>query len=93
MASAKALASPGGTILGTSNRGNPFAVPIRRPDGTVSYEDHETGFDISVDNAHGISIYFPDPKSFDDRYLRSNDFARMNKWGLFLQALSSGQLP
>ncbi len=29
----------GGTILGTSNRGNPFAVPIRRPDGTVFYED------------------------------------------------------
>ncbi len=29
----------GGTILGTSNRGNPFAVPIRQPDGTVYYED------------------------------------------------------
>lgn len=29
----------GGTILGASNRGNPFAVPVRRPDGTVFYED------------------------------------------------------
>lgn len=29
----------GGTILGTSNRGNPFAVPVRQPDGTISYED------------------------------------------------------
>lgn len=29
----------GGTILGTSNRGNPFAVPVRRPDGTIFHED------------------------------------------------------
>jgi hypothetical protein len=56
------------------------------------YEAHATGFDIDVSNAHGIAIYFPDPAGFDDRYLRSNDFARTNKWGLFLQALS-GQLP
>jgi hypothetical protein len=56
------------------------------------YEAHATGFDIDVSNAHGIAIYFPDPAGFDDRYLRSNDFARTNKWGRFLQALS-GQLP
>jgi 6-phosphofructokinase 1 len=29
----------GGTILGTVNRGNPFAVPIVTPDGTFNYGD------------------------------------------------------
>ena len=56
------------------------------------YEAHATGFDIDVSNAHGIAIYFPDPASFDSRYLNANDFARTTKWGLFLQALA-GQSP
>jgi phosphofructokinase-like protein len=29
----------GGTILGTTNRGNPFAWPTRQPDGSVAYVD------------------------------------------------------
>ena len=26
----------GGTIIGTTNRGNPFSFPIRMPDGTIT---------------------------------------------------------
>jgi ATP-dependent phosphofructokinase / diphosphate-dependent phosphofructokinase len=33
------LLGRGGTILGTVNRGSPFAHPIERPDGTIEYED------------------------------------------------------
>ncbi|HSG82121.1 MAG TPA: ATP-dependent 6-phosphofructokinase [Gemmatimonadota bacterium] len=29
----------GGTILGTTNRGNPFAMPVRQPDGTMQAVD------------------------------------------------------
>jgi len=29
----------GGTILGTTNRGNPLRWPVTGPDGTVTYED------------------------------------------------------
>ena len=29
----------GGTILGTTNRGNPFAWPLKRPDGTIGEVD------------------------------------------------------
>ena len=29
----------GGTILGTTNRGNPLAYPVRKPDGTVELVD------------------------------------------------------
>jgi 6-phosphofructokinase 1 len=29
----------GGTILGTANRGSPFAHPVHLPDGTIEYED------------------------------------------------------
>ena len=29
----------GGTILGTTNRGNPFAYPIRTSEGTRDYSD------------------------------------------------------
>ncbi len=47
----------GGTILGTTNRGNPFAWPVQRPDGTVekidrsdevvaAFRDH--GFDALI---------------------------------------------
>jgi phosphofructokinase-like protein len=44
----------GGTILGTVNRGNPFAVPITTPDGTFNYADrvlemfHRLGLDALV---------------------------------------------
>jgi len=33
------LLARGGTILGAANRGNPFAKPIEKPDGTLEYED------------------------------------------------------
>lgn len=33
------ILSRGGTILGTANRGSPFAHPVQRPDGTIEYED------------------------------------------------------
>jgi len=47
----------GGTILGAANRGNPFALKIKNPDGSVSYEDtsekvleriHSLGLDALV---------------------------------------------
>ena len=44
----------GGTILGTVNRGNPFAKPITTPQGTFDYADrvmemfHTTGLDALV---------------------------------------------
>ena len=44
----------GGTILGTVNRGDPFAEPIRTPQGTFHYADrvmemfHKTGLDALV---------------------------------------------
>jgi 6-phosphofructokinase 1 len=33
------LLARGGTVLGTANRGSPFAHPIQLPDGTIAYED------------------------------------------------------
>jgi 6-phosphofructokinase 1 len=33
------LLARGGTILGTANRGSPFAHPVHKPDGTIEYED------------------------------------------------------
>jgi 6-phosphofructokinase 1 len=44
----------GGTILGTTNRGNPFAYPIETSDGKMDYSDrviemfHKMGFDALV---------------------------------------------
>ncbi|MGE0449156.1 MAG: 6-phosphofructokinase [Vicinamibacterales bacterium] len=44
----------GGTILGTTNRGNPFAYPIQTSDGTMDYSDrcvemfHKMGLDALV---------------------------------------------
>ena len=35
----RGIAHTGGTILGTTNRGNPFAKKTTRPDGTVEYQD------------------------------------------------------
>ena len=33
------ILAPGGTILGSSNRDDPFRVPVDRPDGRRAYED------------------------------------------------------
>jgi 6-phosphofructokinase 1 len=58
----------GGTILGTTNRGNPFAYPIATSDGTRDYSDRvvdtfrELGFDalicIGGDGTLGIAHKF-----------------------------------
>ncbi len=37
--SVRGITSVGGTILGTTNRGNPMQFPVRRPDGTVEEID------------------------------------------------------
>src|ERR687895_2423355 len=58
----------GGTILGTTNRGNPFAYPIETSDGTRDYSDrviemfHKMGLDALVviggDGTLGIPHHF-----------------------------------
>jgi 6-phosphofructokinase 1 len=40
----------GGTILGTTNRGNPFAFPIETADGTADYSDR------CVENFHKLGL-------------------------------------
>ncbi|MBI4266109.1 MAG: 6-phosphofructokinase [Acidobacteria bacterium] len=40
----------GGTILGTVNRGNPFAVPITTPEGTFDYAERV----VEMFRAHGL---------------------------------------
>ncbi len=35
----RGIAALGGTILGTTNRGNPFHYPVRQPDGTYTEQD------------------------------------------------------
>jgi 6-phosphofructokinase 1 len=51
------IASLGGTILGTTNRGNPFRFPVRDADGKVTEQDisdqlvknfRELGFDVLI---------------------------------------------
>ncbi len=37
--SVRGILPRGGTILGAANRGNPFALKVVNPDGSVSYED------------------------------------------------------
>ena len=37
--SVRGITHLGGTILGTTNRGNPFEWPVERPDGTVEHVD------------------------------------------------------
>lgn len=37
--SVRGILSKGGTILGTTNRGDPFEFPIRQPDGTFAFTD------------------------------------------------------
>jgi 6-phosphofructokinase 1 len=56
-ATVRGITHLGGTILGTTNRGDPFAYPVRRPDGTTVAVDRsdelvkayeERGFDALV---------------------------------------------
>lgn len=55
--SVRGITHQGGTILGTTNRGNPLRYPVTDPDGSVRYEDRsqdvidafaEHGFDALV---------------------------------------------
>jgi phosphofructokinase-like protein len=43
----------GGTILGTTNRGNPFSYPVPLPDGTITEVDRS---DELLDNARNLGI-------------------------------------
>lgn len=40
LSSVRGILHKGGTILGTTNRGNPFRYPVKQPDGTWVEEDH-----------------------------------------------------
>lgn len=40
--SVRGILSKGGTILGTTNRGDPFEFPMRQHDGTFVYQDRHT---------------------------------------------------
>jgi 6-phosphofructokinase 1 len=43
----------GGTILGTTNRGNPFAWPVKKPDGSIEKVDRSDEV-IAAFNRHGF---------------------------------------
>ena len=49
----RGIAHLGGTILRTTNRGNPFHYPCKRPDGTFVEEDRS---DEVIDNARRLGI-------------------------------------
>lgn len=51
--SVRGIAHMGGTILRTTNRGNPFAFPVQQPDGTWSEIDRSGEV---MDNAHRLGI-------------------------------------
>jgi len=51
--SVRGIASQGGTIIKTTNRGSPFAYPILQPDGTWKNVDRS---DELVDNARNLGI-------------------------------------
>ena len=51
--SVRGITHLGGTILGTTNRGNPFEYPIKQPDGSVVIQDLS---DKVVDNFHRLRL-------------------------------------
>ncbi|HVR42990.1 MAG TPA: ATP-dependent 6-phosphofructokinase [Thermoanaerobaculia bacterium] len=51
--SVRGITPLGGTILGTTNRGNPLRFPITRPDGTIEEVDR-SGELIDAFRSHGI---------------------------------------
>jgi phosphofructokinase-like protein len=51
--SVRGITHLGGTILGTTNRGNPLHWPVPQPDGTVEYEDRSEAV-IEALKRHGI---------------------------------------
>src|SRR5688572_26368417 len=51
--SVRGIAHLGGTILRTTNRGNPFHYPMRQADGTFTEADRSAEL---IDTAHGLGI-------------------------------------
>ena len=51
--SVRGITHLGGTILGTTNRGNPLRWPVKAGDGPVTYEDHSDAV-IEALASHGI---------------------------------------
>lgn len=51
--SVRGITHLGGTILGTTNRGNPFAWPVKQPDGTVIERDR-SGELLAEFGRHGL---------------------------------------
>ncbi|MDX1646397.1 MAG: ATP-dependent 6-phosphofructokinase [Longimicrobiales bacterium] len=49
----RGITHQGGTILGTTNRGNPLRWPVRSDDGSVRYEDRSQDV-VDAIHAHGI---------------------------------------
>lgn len=49
----RGIGHQGGTILGTTNRGNPFAYPVKQADGTVQEVDRSSEL---LDNARNLGI-------------------------------------
>ncbi len=64
----------GGTILGTTNRGNPSKWPVTAPDGTVTYEDRTQRV---VDEINKLAVHDSISNIF-----RSDDciFCRTDYW-------------
>jgi len=52
-AAVRGITHLGGTILGTTNRGNPLSWPVEHSDGTVTYEDRSDAV-IQALKDHGI---------------------------------------
>jgi ATP-dependent phosphofructokinase / diphosphate-dependent phosphofructokinase len=51
--SVRGIMAHGGTILRTTNRGSPFAYPVRQPDGSYIEIDRS---DEIVENARNLGI-------------------------------------
>ncbi|MEW5722755.1 MAG: ATP-dependent 6-phosphofructokinase [Thermodesulfobacteriota bacterium] len=51
--SVRGITHLGGTILGTTNKGNPFSYPVRQPDGSVTIEDRS---DLVVENFRRLEL-------------------------------------
>lgn len=53
LAAVSGILTKGGTILGTTNRGDPFQYPVRAPDGTLTLIDNAAKLKQRIDE-HGL---------------------------------------